>query len=60
MDQYGCTIRGSVHDHLGIGNIRTGSSLPVFAAPSVLDVLVKNFNILRISTPDEDLKAVLG
>jgi hydroxylamine reductase len=28
--------------------------------PNVLDVLVKNFNIMPISTPDEDLKAILG
>jgi len=26
----------------------------------VLDVLVKNFNIMPISTPEEDLKAILG
>jgi hydroxylamine reductase len=26
----------------------------------VLDVLVKNFNVMPISTPDEDLKAILG
>ena len=26
----------------------------------LLDVLVKNFNIMPISTPDEDLKAILG
>jgi len=26
----------------------------------VLDVLVKNFNIMPISTPDQDLKAILG
>jgi hydroxylamine reductase len=28
--------------------------------PNVLDVLVKNFNIQPITTPDEDLKAILG
>jgi hydroxylamine reductase len=26
----------------------------------VLDVLVKNFDIKPITTPDEDLKAILG
>ena len=26
----------------------------------VLDVLVKNFNVMPVSTPDEDLKAILG
>jgi hydroxylamine reductase len=46
--------------HLGIRNIRLGPSLPAFVTPNVLDVLVKNFNIMPISTPDDDLKAILG
>jgi hydroxylamine reductase len=46
--------------HLGIKNIRLGPSLPAFLTPGVLDVLVKNFDIKPISTPDEDLKAILG
>jgi hydroxylamine reductase len=46
--------------HLGIKNIRLGPSLPAFLTPNVLDVLVKNFNIMPITTPDEDLKAILG
>ena len=46
--------------HLGIKNIRLGPSLPAFITPNVLDVLVKNFNIMPIKTPDEDLKAILG
>ncbi len=46
--------------YLGIKNIRLGPSLPAFVTPNVLDVLVKNFNIMPISTPDEDLKAILG
>jgi len=45
---------------LGIKNIRLGPSLPAFVSPNVLDVLVKNFNIQPITTPDEDLKAILG
>jgi len=45
---------------LGIKNIRIGPSLPAFITPSVLDVLVKNFDIKPITTPDEDLKAILG
>jgi hydroxylamine reductase len=45
---------------LGIKNIRLGPTLPAFVTPNVLDVLVKNFNIMPISTPDEDLKAILG
>ncbi len=46
--------------HLGIKNIRLGPSLPAFLTPNVLDVLVKNFDIKPITTPDEDLKAILG
>lgn len=46
--------------YLGIKNIRLGPSLPAFVTPNVLDVLVKNFNIKPIATPDEDLKAILG
>ncbi len=46
--------------YLGIKNIRLGPSLPAFVTPNVLDVLVKNFNIMPISTPEEDLKAILG
>jgi hydroxylamine reductase len=46
--------------HLGIKNIRLGPTLPAFLTPNVLDVLVKNFNIMPIKTPEEDLKAILG
>ena len=46
--------------HLGIKDIRLGPSLPAFITPNVLDVLVKNFNIMPIKTPEEDLKAILG
>jgi hydroxylamine reductase len=46
--------------HLGIKNIKLGPSLPAFVSPNVLKVLVDNFNIQPISTPDQDLKAVLG
>ncbi|RJR43679.1 MAG: hydroxylamine reductase [Desulfobacteraceae bacterium] len=46
--------------HLGIKNIRLGPSLPAFVTPNVLNVLVKNFNIMPITTPEEDLKAILG
>jgi hydroxylamine reductase len=45
---------------LGIKNIRLGPSLPAFITPNVLDVLVKNFDIKPITTPEDDLKAILG
>jgi hydroxylamine reductase len=46
--------------HLGIQNIRLGPSLPAFITPNILKVLVENFNIAPVTTPDEDLKAILG
>ena len=46
--------------HLGIKNIKLGPSLPAFITPNVLNFLVENFNIAPITTPDEDLKAILG
>ncbi len=46
--------------HLGIKDIRLGPSLPAFITPNVLDVLVQNFNIMPTSTPEDDLKAILG
>jgi hydroxylamine reductase len=45
---------------LGIKNIRLGPSLPAFTSSNVLDVLVKNYNIKPITTPDADLKDILG
>jgi hydroxylamine reductase len=45
---------------LGVKNIKLGPSLPAFVTPNVLKVLVDNFNIQPISTPDQDLKAALG
>lgn len=46
--------------HLGIKNIRLGPTLPAFISPNVLKVLVDNFNIMPITTAEEDLKAILG
>jgi hydroxylamine reductase len=46
--------------HLGIRNIRIGPSLPAFLTPPVVDVLVKNFALTPISTPEQDLAAILG
>jgi hydroxylamine reductase len=46
--------------HLGIRNIRLGPSLPAFVTPAVLNVLVESFNIMPISTSQEDLNAILA
>ncbi|GAG05952.1 unnamed protein product, partial [marine sediment metagenome] len=46
--------------HLDIKNIRLGPSLPAFVSPAALNVLVEKFNIAPISTPAEDLQAILA
>jgi len=46
--------------HLGLRNIYIGPSLPAFLTPNVLNVLVENFNLRPISTPEQDLAAILG
>ena len=46
--------------HLGIKNIRIGPSLPAFVSPNVVNVLVEKFNIMPITTPEADLKAMLA
>ncbi|BBO75103.1 hydroxylamine reductase [Desulfosarcina widdelii] len=58
-EQKACVILLSLL-HLGIKDIRLGPSLPAFITPNVLDVLVKNFNIMPIGTAEGDLKAILG
>ncbi|UCD09071.1 MAG: hydroxylamine reductase, partial [Dehalococcoidales bacterium] len=45
---------------LGIKNIYLGPSLPAFVSPNVLDILVEKFDIKPISTPVEDMKAILS
>jgi len=46
--------------HLGIRDIRIGPSLPAFVSPEVLKVLVEKFDIKPISSPQEDLAAMLA
>lgn len=46
--------------HLGIKNIRLGPTLPAFVSPNVLNYLVENYHIAPVTTPEEDLKAILG
>lgn len=45
---------------LGLRNIYIGPSVPAFFSPAVVDVLVNRFGIKTISTPEADLKAILG
>ena len=44
---------------LGITNIRLGPTLPAFVSPNVFKILVEKFNIMPITTPEQDLAAML-
>ena len=46
--------------YLGIENIRLGPTLPAFVSPNILKILVDKFKIKPITTPEEDIKAILG
>jgi hydroxylamine reductase len=46
--------------HLGVKNIRIGPNLPAFVTPPVLGVLFEKFGIKPITTPEEDLREMLG
>ena len=45
---------------LGIKNIYLGPTLPAFVSKNVLNYLVENFSITPISTPEADMKKILG
>ncbi len=45
---------------LGIQNIYIGPSLPAFLSPNVLQLLVDTFKLHPISTPEQDLAAIMG
>ena len=46
--------------HLGIKNIYLGPTLPAFLSANVAAYLVENFGIHPTTTPEQDLKAILG
>ena len=46
--------------YLGVKNIWLGPSLPAFVSPAVLDLLVKEYGIRPVTTPEADIKAILG
>ena len=45
---------------LGLQNIHIGPILPAWVDETILGVLVENFNLKLISTPEEDIKEILG
>ena len=46
--------------HLGVKGIRLGPSLPAFLSPTVVQVLVDNFDIKAISEPGADIEAMMA
>lgn len=46
--------------YLGIKDIRLGPTLPAFLSQNVLNILIDKFNIKLITTPEQDLKEILG
>ena len=46
--------------HLGVKGIRLGPTLPAFVSPTVLNVLVENFDIKPITEPDADIEAMMA
>lgn len=46
--------------YLGVKNIRLGPSLPTFISPNILNTLIEKYNIKPITTPEQDLKEILG
>jgi hydroxylamine reductase len=46
--------------HLGIKDIKVGPTLPAFITPTVLQVLVDNFNIAPTTTAEADLAQCLS
>ncbi len=45
--------------HLGVKGIRLGPTLPAFVSPTVLNVLVENFDIKPIGSVEEDVAAMM-
>ena len=46
--------------HLGVRNIRLGPTLPAFVSPNILALLAEKYAIAPITTPEQDLAAILG
>ncbi len=45
---------------LGIKGMRLGPTLPAFLTPNVVKVLVDAFDLKPITTPSQNLAAILG
>ena len=45
---------------MGVKNIRLGPSLPAYVSPGVLDVLIKEYNIMGTGSAKADLEAMMS
>ena len=45
--------------YLGVRNVRIGPTLPAFLSPEVLALLKEKYNLMAITTPEQDLAAIL-
>ena len=45
---------------LGIKGIRLGPTLPAFLSPGVVQELQRRYNLMAVTTPEDDLKAILN
>jgi len=45
---------------LGLTNIYLGPSLPAFLSENIVKIIADKFKLRHISTPQEDLKKILG
>jgi hydroxylamine reductase len=45
---------------LGVKNIRIGPTLPAFISPDVLNLLHERFNLMPITTAEQDLAAIFA
>ncbi len=46
--------------YLGVKNIHLGPTIPAFLSPTVVNVLVENFNIAGITNVEDDIKNMIG
>ncbi len=46
--------------YLGLKNMRLGPSMPAFLSKNVANFIAQNYKLKPITTPDEDLRSILG
>lgn len=46
--------------NLGVKNIRLGPSLPAYLTPNILNILSKEFNLMKTEDAQEDLKKMIA